>query len=118
MSSFTTPLIVQLMADRKWKIEEEFVYYIGEIDSGKEIRVPKGFITDLASVPRIFWIIFPPNGKSGKASVIHDYMYVNAIGTKEYADKTFIEAMKVLGVGKFKRHLMYYAVKYFGRGSY
>ena len=27
----------------------------------RDIVIPKGYITDGASVPRIFWSIFPPN---------------------------------------------------------
>lgn len=118
MSSFTTPLILEMLPDRKFKVMEEFIFYVGDIDDNEIIAVHKGFITDLASVPRIFWNILPPNGKYGKATVVHDYLYVNAIESKKYADDVFLEAMKVLGVGKAKRYMMYYAVRMFGKGSY
>lgn len=40
------------------------------------IRVPAGFVTDFASIPRAFWVVLPPTGKYGKAAVVHDYLYV------------------------------------------
>jgi hypothetical protein len=82
------------------------------------IVVPKGTITNLASVPRILWTIFPPHGKWAKAAIIHDYLYDNGIGTKKFADEVFLEAMETLGVPRIRRTLMYWAVRLFGRGSY
>lgn len=43
------------------------------------IRVPKGFITDFASVPRILHSVLPKTGKYGKAAVLHDYLYRTAL---------------------------------------
>ncbi|EOI6844551.1 DUF1353 domain-containing protein, partial [Salmonella enterica] len=82
------------------------------------IEVPAGFVTDLASVPRIFWTILPPDGKYAKAAIIHDWMYDNALRTKKEADLIFLDGMTVLGVPKWKRIIMYYAVRLFGRGMY
>lgn len=39
------------------------------------ITAPKGCVTDLASIPRPFWILLPPDGPWVKAAVIHDYLY-------------------------------------------
>ncbi|EDV7056814.1 DUF1353 domain-containing protein, partial [Salmonella enterica subsp. enterica] len=64
-------------------------------------------ITDLASVPRIFWAFMPPDGKYAKAAIIHDYMYDNALRTKKEADRIFLDGMTVLGVPGW-----------FGRGMY
>ena len=40
-----------------------------------EIEIPKGFSTDLASVPQPLWPIFPPWERYGPAAVLHDYLY-------------------------------------------
>ncbi|EBE6564301.1 DUF1353 domain-containing protein, partial [Salmonella enterica] len=69
-------------------------------------------------IPRIFWTILPPDGKYAKAAIIHDWMYDNALRTKKEADLIFLDGMTVLGVPKWKRIIMYYAVRLFGRGSY
>jgi len=118
MSSFTTPLMVEMLFNGKFELLEEFSFYVGNIDDNEIITVPKGFITDLATIPKLFWVLLPPTGKYGKAAILHDYLYSNAIETKRYADDVFLEAMKVLGVGRIKRTIMYYAVRLFGNGTY
>lgn len=117
MSKFTTPAILELMDRYLWKIHQPFEFYLTD-DETDIIEVPVGFITDLASVPRIFWSLLPPNGKYAKAAIIHDYLYDNALRTKEQADLIFLDAMAVLGVPKWKRWLMYQSVKLFGKGRY
>lgn len=83
---------------------------------GQEYR--DSSITDLASVPRIFWTLLPPDGKYANAAIIHDYLYDNALRTKKEADLIFLDGMTVLGVPKWKRIVMYLAVRWFGRGMY
>ncbi|EOG5721796.1 DUF1353 domain-containing protein, partial [Salmonella enterica] len=87
-------------------------------DNSDIISVPAGFITDLATIPRIFWTILPPDGKYAKAAIIHDYLYDNALRTKKEADLIFLDGMTVLGVPKWKRTVMYWAVRVFGIGRY
>lgn len=114
MSQFTTRLIVEPIGKRLWKLQEGFEYHIGTYPSDEVITVPKGFVTDFASVPRIFWPIIDPVGEHGKAAVIHDYCYSTACYTKSRSDKIFLEAMEVLNVEEWKRETMYYAVAWFG----
>lgn len=117
MSKFTTPAILELMDRFLWKVHEPFDFYLSD-DKNDVIEIPVGFLTDLASVPRIMWSFLPPDGKYAKAAIIHDYLYDNALRTKQEADLIFLDAMTVLGVPKWKRTVMYLAVKYFGRGKY
>jgi hypothetical protein len=61
--------------------------------------VPAGRITDLASVPRILWAIYPPFGRYTRAAVIHDDLYDGhrrrkARYSRMYADAIFYEAMR------------------------
>ncbi|EIL0688197.1 DUF1353 domain-containing protein, partial [Salmonella enterica] len=60
----------------------------------------------------------PPDGKYAKAAIIHDWMYDNALRTKKEADLIFLDGMTVLGVPRWKRTIMYQAVRLFGRGMY
>ena len=114
MSQFTTPLVVKKIGKQKWKLLESFEYHVKKYPSKEIIKVPAGFITDFASVPKIFQHIIKPDGKHSKADVIHDYCYVTGIYSKFKADRIFLEAMKVLHVKFWKRQVMFYAVLLFG----
>ena len=83
--------------------------------TGHQIIVPKGFITDLASIPRPLRGIFNVNGKSRAPAVLHDYLYCSQQlkGRKE-ADGLFLEAMVARGMDPVTRNLMYVAVRSFG----
>ncbi|EIK6739552.1 DUF1353 domain-containing protein [Salmonella enterica subsp. enterica serovar Aqua] len=117
MSRFTTPAILEMLGHFNWRVYEPFAFYLSD-DNSDVISVPAGFVTDLASVPRIFWTLLPPDGQYAKAAIIHDYLYDNALRTKKEADKIFLDGMTVLGVPRWKRVIMYQAVKLFGRGMY
>ncbi|HIB1629821.1 TPA: DUF1353 domain-containing protein [Salmonella enterica subsp. enterica serovar Muenchen] len=117
MSRFTTPAILEMPGYYNWRVYEPFEFYLSD-DNSDVIEVPAGFVTDLASVPRIFWTLLPPDGKYAKAAIIHDYLYDNALRTKKEADLIFLDGMTVLGVPKWKRLVMYQAVRLFGRGNY
>jgi hypothetical protein len=54
-----------------WFLVEDLHYEIR--DTGKIVIVPKGFVTDFASIPRPFWSIVPTWGKYGPPAVVHDY---------------------------------------------
>lgn len=102
------------------KRHELFQDYIYEVN-GYRITVPKGFVTDLASVPRSFWTIFPPFGKYTPAAVIHDFLYSehNTTGiNRTLADKIFLHIMRELNVEFLKRKAMYRAVRLFGETSW
>lgn len=114
--SFHTPLDVEVLDDgRNYKLTSEFDY-----DSSiGTIHIPVGFITDFASIPKLFWNILPPTGRYGKAACVHDYLYrTPGFASKEIADAIFLEAMAALGTPVLTRYLMYLAVRLFGQSSY
>ncbi|EAP2902404.1 DUF1353 domain-containing protein [Salmonella enterica subsp. enterica serovar Chester] len=117
MSRFTTPAILEMLGHYNWRVHEPFAFYLSE-DYSDVIEVPAGFITDLATIPRIFWSLMPPDGRYAKAAIIHDYLYDNALRTKYEADRIFLDGMTVLGVPRWKRTIIYWAVRLFGRGNY
>jgi len=119
MSSFTTPLVVEPLKDgRRWRLVEPFEFYFDDEDGRKIIKVPAGFVTDFASVPRIFWNILPPWGKYGKAAVVHDFCYGTGCYSRKKCDRIFYKGMQVLGVPWWKRKIMYWAVRLFGENHY
>ena len=111
MSSFTEPLVVKKIDEYKWMTFREFEYHVGSEDSNEVIKVPIGFITDFATVPRLFWIVLPPDGKYTQAAVLHDYLYYIGVYDRKKSDLIFLEAMGVLEVPDWKKYLMYYGVR-------
>lgn len=100
-----------------WTLTSDFHYSIfyKKENYPKYFFVPKGFESDGASVPRIFWSIYPPWGKYAEAAVLHDYHYrtISLSIKRKEADKIFLIGMKELEVGFFSRHIIYRAVRIF-----
>ncbi|MBM2915564.1 DUF1353 domain-containing protein, partial [Escherichia coli] len=115
MSKFTTPAVLEMLDDYRWRLVEPFEFWLTD-EPEDVISVPAGYVTDLASVPRLLWSVFPPHGRYAKAAIIHDWLYDNALRTKKEADRIFLDAMKVLKVPAWRRSLMYFAVRLFGKG--
>ena len=116
MSTFTTPCRVELVGPYQFKLIEPFEYHIGEYpakDPKKIIRVPVGYITDFASIPRVFWPFVSPVDEYAKAAVIHDWLHVKGYFSRKTTDDIFNEAMMVLKTPEWKRRIVYGAVKHF-----
>ena len=130
MSSFTSPLRVEAVDARSWRLLEEFGYYIGSKDSSEYVSVPAGYVTDFATIPQVFWSVIPPWGKYGKAAVIHDFLcsdkqyrrvtedgFEGVECSRKQADDIFLEAMGVLGVDEVTKTMMYAAVRAYAIAS-
>jgi hypothetical protein len=79
--------------------------------NGSDYRVYTGFFTDLASVPRFLWWLFPPYGKYTRAAIIHDYMLcIGAVSRKE-ADHCFRQQLEISKVSYLTKQSMYIAVR-------
>ena len=154
MAKFNGFLDATFLPPRNWTLDADLTFTSDTIkeDEVKMLRdcnvtiidnntivVPKGYITDLASVPRLIWAVISPFDVA-RADVIHDllYEYINmqykvvnnsaaaeegpaSKGEREYyrevADNIFREAMrnsepKVPG---WKIWSAYTAVRIFGR---
>lgn len=122
MASFLTALTLTPLSDgNRWKLDTEFDYWTDVLNPRVTFFVPSGFVTDLASIPRIFWNILPPFGRYTGAAIIHDYLYqtqprvVGLAGLvpliRAQADNILMEAMGVLGVSKITRWTIYLGVR-------
>lgn len=97
---------------RSVQLLDHFYYFSKEYK--RTISVMKGFTSDGASVPRVFWSIFPPFGRYLEAAVLHDWMLSNMEEFEyslEMCNKIFKEALKDCGIPKWKVYTMYWAVK-------
>lgn len=79
------------------------------------ITIPKGFITDFASVPKIFWFFIPPMGKHNRAALMHDYLCWSSLISREDADYKFYKSLKEHGVSKGIAKIMHLAVRVYAR---
>lgn len=114
MSQFTTPFRGELIGRNTWSNIEPFEYHVGTYPSEEIITVPIGFITDFASIPRIFWPLISPIDSHAKASVVHDYCYYKGLYSKKKSDLIFKEGLEVLKINPVKKWTMYYFVVIFG----
>lgn len=62
-----------LTSIRKWELTENWEYPL--TDHGPIIVVPKGFVFDGASIPRLFWGLLSPTGLLLIPGLIHDFGY-------------------------------------------
>lgn len=114
MSQFTTPCRVEIIGKNLFSLTEPFEYHVGTFPSLVILTVPPNFITDFASVPRIFWSIISPIDTHAKAAVLHDFMYVTAPFERLVCEKIFLEALTVLKVEEWKRTCIYNSVRWLG----
>jgi hypothetical protein len=82
------------------------------------VIVPAGFVTDFASIPKVFWSALKPDGEYAHAAVFHDYLYWTQSGSKEDADLTLKYAMEDLELGKLTVDAIYMAVHLAGQSSW
>lgn len=109
--------------ESRWVLVEQLEYtvpmeIIVRAGGPRRLTVRAGFQTDLASIPRVFWSILPPFGRYTAAAVLHDYLYQAHDGTRLHADLVFLAAMEELKVRRWKRAVMYRAVRLFGRRAW
>ena len=153
MGTFNDKISAEFHPPRKWVLERALSYTNKdlEVDALKEggvqitksgkITCKKDFVTDLASVPRICWMLIVP-WDIARAAIIHDLLYkrirqyrakegdltenINAEEVidnyktaKKEADRVFLAAMKDAdpSVPKWKIYSAYYSVVLFGRWS-
>ena len=131
MSMFTNSLKTEWLDGKKWRVTESYRFYSGDYLSGLYVEVPEGFITDLASIPRLLHWLVPKVGKDSAASVMHDVIYRTGVMTSSVivdgvehvvdtpvsqgmADSMFHQAMVALKVGRWRRKILYHGVSIFG----
>ena len=146
MGKFNNKIEAEFDPPRKWVLSRALTYTNPDIDKdalervgvsapGFEIFVKKGFVTDLASVPRICWAFIAP-WDVARAAIVHDLLYKSIrqyrskklknsenpkviSAAKKAADDVFHMAMKDAepSVAGWKIAAAYYSVRMFGRWS-
>ena len=159
MAKFDSLMKATFNPPRNWTLLEDLKFYSDEIteEDAKMLRecgvkvhnstrsdqyivtIPKGYVTDMASVPRGCWAFIAPFDVA-RAAVVHDILY-EKINTqyktildsaaaeegpatkkerevyREIADHVFLEGMNASEppVPSWKKYAAYWAVRIFGR---
>ena len=109
-----------------WEVMEEFIWYLDFDFKTTYVIVPKGFITNFGSIPRIMQNIFQPT--KYLSYVLHDILYskeweiiyedqfkVQSLNySRKEADKVLKEALKVEWAWFLERNLIYLWVRIWG----
>jgi hypothetical protein len=82
------------------------------------VTVPTGFVTDLASIPAIFWSLLPPGARYSYPAIIHDYLYWFQPCKRAQADAVFKAAMEDMRVPPAKIAVIYNAVHLAGQPAW
>ena len=106
-------LHLQRFADPTYIVTKEIKWEPNapQADSYKPVTVPPGFVTDFASIPRLFWQILRPDGDYGYAAIIHDYLYWEQPVKRQTADEILRLAMQDFKVNAATIGSIYNAVR-------
>lgn len=103
---------------RRWELVKSYRY----ADAAGTIIIPKGFVTDLASVPRLFWWLIAPMELSAVAPIVHDYLYqtggISGRYSRRASDDLFLSIMIREHVPIWRRVLAYLAVRWFASDAW
>ena len=117
MSRFLTSLRIRRLEDNShdgrgtWKLLSPLKYQSDVLD--RVVIVPRGFVTDLASTPRMPLAYLLAGGIAHAAAVVHDFSYSGGIAdiTREQADKLLQEAAVQCGASSFQAWVLYMGVR-------
>lgn len=109
---FNTALIVERL-DRSWKLHQNFIVFVND----DPIIVPKGFVTDFASVPRLPLAYYLGGGRGVKSATLHDYLY-DQQKPRAWADDVFYHALISEGEPEVIAKAMFVAVRAGGGAHY
>lgn len=102
----------------RWEVIRELRYHCLD---GRLIVVPVGYLSDLASVPRLAQrVVNPHTVPMRRPSVVHDYLYTDLTHrfTKAEADRIFYDALQEEGMKQPQAWLVWKAVRLGGRGHW
>lgn len=116
--------------EQQYIVAEDYTVCFKMNGGDKHVTVPKGTLTDLASVPPCFRWYVGRVGPHLEASVIHDYLYIawqlekpsngfpkRTPQMRRFADDLMLAAMKAAGMG-CKARIIHRAIRCFGRGIF
>jgi len=118
LSRFTKPLIVEYIDGKDWKLHEAFNFYL-EGNPHEIITVPRGYVTDFASVPNVLRMFAKDIELFNKAAILHDFLYDGETRfTRKESDQIYRDGMRVFGVSDFRSTIFYKMCRLFGKSRW
>jgi len=100
-----------------WKVLSDFYVTHPKFPNGFT-TIPSGWVTDLASVPRIPLAWFLAGGKAPAAAVVHDWLYKSHLIPRADTDAVFYDLIRREDYSRGTAWLMWSAVRFAGRGAW
>jgi hypothetical protein len=94
---------------RNWIVKEPLIYRVGI--SKDSVVIPRGFVTDFASIPPALQSLIQQNGPSLLPAVVHDFLYWTGTCTRRQADQLLKLAMIENHVPPIQQTAIYNAVR-------
>lgn len=98
-----------------YQVAERPLHYWSRV-ADRWITIPKGYRSDLLSVPLFFIRLIPRGGWGKRASIVHDWLCDErpAWSSSDLAADIFAEALELDQVPAWRRKAMVWAVRHFG----
>ena len=108
-------IVLEYIPSKKGKKWKTFNQIDVPLSDGSILKIPKGFETDLSTVPKFLWGILPPFGNFLLAAIVHDYLYVTKDDRgRNFADKEMLIISNKKNKNKVDNYFRYFAVRLFG----
>jgi hypothetical protein len=88
-----------------------------QLSTGDIISIPRGFVYDMATVPKWLWSIVRPFNDGLIGFLIHDYLYVHQEKhhlTRKQVDAEMLYWLNITNKNKFDNYLRYCIVRLLG----
>jgi hypothetical protein len=118
--SIDSPLYMGRFLDPMYFLLEPISWSPNQQQAGRlpRITVPKGFVTDLASIPPLFFSWLRPDGPFVYAAIVHDFIYWDQTQSKDQADEILKVAMEDAKVSTLRLQAIYTAVTVAGQPAW
>jgi len=90
----------------------------GDHGGGVRVMIPAGSETDLASAPWLVRWLLQLDGENRRLAIMHDFLYGLPGCSRFLADSLLRAGMEDARISRWRRLLVYYAVRVFGRSHY
>lgn len=120
VTGMSQPILMPFLEMKNWAVYGQPVVWNAPTDAPvrvpRSVCVPKGFVTDLASIPDFFCWVLSPVGKHAHAAIVHDWLYWEQPSgvDRAVADQVFLIGLEQCGVPATLRYIMWAAVRVYG----